>query len=108
MSRRLLGVLMVVLMALALAAPAMAAEAGGDEEGDIEVEEEKLPSYEDVGSGTETAKQFRPEPYEQPTLFTAILYPLLIIAFVAILGVLGLYLWWQPRFSQEREAKKRR
>lgn len=104
MSRRLLGVLLMVLLAFAMAAPALAVEA---EEGE-EAEHEELPSFEEVGTGSETAKEFRPEPYEQPSLFRAILYPLLIIAIVALVGILVLYLWWQPRFSQEREAKKQR
>lgn len=107
MSKRLLGVLMLLLLAFAMAAPAMAVEAEGDEE-ELEVEHEELPAYDEVGTGSETAKQFRPEPYEQPSLFRALLYPLLIIALIALVGVLILYLWWQPRFSQEREEKKRR
>lgn len=105
MSKRLVGVLMLLLLAFAAAAPAMAVEADGE---DLEVEQEEMPSYDEVGSGTETAEEFRPEPYEQPSLFTGILYPLLGIAILALVGILILYLWWQPRFSQEREAKKRR
>ncbi|MEX0660097.1 MAG: hypothetical protein WD080_13280 [Egibacteraceae bacterium] len=99
MSKRLVAVLMMVLLACAVAAPAMAVEAGG--------ESEELPSYEEVGSGTETSLEFRPEPYEQPTVFAGLLYPLLLLAGVAVIGVLGLYLLWQPRFSEERKAKKR-
>lgn len=107
MSKRLLGVLMMVLLACALAAPALAVEADGDED-DLEVEVEELPSYDEVGSGTETSLEFRPEPYEQPTVFAGLLYPLLLLAGVAVLAVLGLYLLWQPRFSEERKAKKRK
>lgn len=102
MSKRLLGVLVMVLLTFAVAAPVAAVEEGEE----LEVEHEELPSYDEIGSGTETAKEFRPEPYEEPTVFGPMLYPLLIIAFVAVTVVLGLYLWWQPNFSQEREAKK--
>lgn len=102
MSKRLLGVLLLALLVLAVAAPAMAVE----EEGGLEHEE--LPSYDEIGTGSETSLEFRPEPYEQPSLFAGMLYPLLIIAGVAVLAVLGLYLVWQPRFSEEREAKKRK
>lgn len=104
MSKRLLGVLLLALLVVAVAAPAMAVE----EEGEPAVEHEELPSYDEIGSGTETSLQFRPEPYEQPSLFAGMLYPLLILAGVAVLAVLVLYLLWQPRFSEEREAKKRK
>lgn len=102
MSKRLLGVLLLGLLVVAVAAPAMAVEEDG------EVEHEELPSYDEIGTGSETSLQFRPEPYEQPSLFAGMLYPLLILAGVAVLAVLGLYLLWQPRFSEEREAKKRK
>lgn len=100
MPKRLLGVLMFLLLACLVAAPAMAVEAEG--------EQEELPSYDEVGSGSETSLEFRPEPYEQPSIFASLLYPLLVVAGVAVLAVLGMYLLWQPRFSQEREAKKRK
>lgn len=106
MSKRLLGVLMMVLLACATAAPAMAVEPDGDDE--LEVEERELPSYDEIGSGTERSLEFRPEPYEQPTVFAGLLYPLLLLAGVGVLVVLTLYLLWQPRFSEEREAKKQR
>lgn len=105
MPKRLLGVLLVALFALAVAAPALAVEADDEE---LDVEHEELPSYEEVGSGSEISQQFRPEPYEPPSLFRSLLYPLLIIAGVAVIVVLALYLLWQPRFAEEREAKKRR
>lgn len=105
MPKRLLGVLMFLLLACLVAAPAMAVEAEGEEG---EVEQEELPSYDEVGSGSETSLEFRPEPYEQPSIFASLLYPLLVVAGVAVLAVLGMYLLWQPRFSQEREAKKRK
>ena len=105
MGKRLLGVLCMVVLVCAVAAPAMAVEAETGE--GEEPAHEELPSYDEVGSGTETSLEFRPEPYEQPSLFTGILYPLLIVSGVAVLVVLGLYLLWQPRFSQEREKKRR-
>ncbi|HVM13021.1 MAG TPA: hypothetical protein VM287_01660 [Egibacteraceae bacterium] len=107
MPKRLLGVLMMVLMTLVIAAPAMAVEA--EEEGEeLEVEHEELPKYEEIGTGSEISQEFRPEPYEQPSLFAGILYPLAVIAGIAVLVIFGLYLLWQPRFSQEREAKKQK
>jgi hypothetical protein len=109
MSKRLWGVLLMVLFAFAVAAPALAVEADDAEDGEeLEVEQEELPDYEEVGTGSETSMEFRPEPYEQPSAFNAMLYPLAILAGIAVLIVLTLYLLWQPRFSQEREAKKQK
>lgn len=105
MPKRLLGVLLLLLLACAFAAPAMAVESEGE---DPEAEHHELPSYDEIGTGSETSQEFRPEPYEQPTIFAGILYPLLVIAGVVVLGVLGAYLLWQPRFAQEREEKKRK
>lgn len=108
MSKRVLGVLVMMLMSFAVAAPALAVEAEGEEGEELEAEHEELPSFEEVGSGSEISQEFRPEPYEQPSLFKILVYPLAAIAGIAALAILGLYLWWQPRFSQEREAKKQR
>ncbi|HVL98058.1 MAG TPA: hypothetical protein VM324_02055 [Egibacteraceae bacterium] len=105
MAKRLLGVIITALLLCVGALPALAVEPDDEE---MEVEHEELPSYEEIGSGSEISQEFRPEPYEQPTVFAGMLYPLLFIAGVAVLVVLGLYLLWQPRFAQEREAKKRR
>lgn len=108
MAKRVLGVLLMMLLSFVVAAPVLAVEAEGEEGEELEVEHEELPSYDEVGSGSETSQEFRPEPYEQPSLFKMLLYPLAAIAGIAALVVLGLYLLWQPRFSQEREAKKQR
>lgn len=112
MPKRLLGVLVMVLLTLTIAAPAMAVEAGGGEEGEegeeLEVEHEELPKFEEIGTGSEISQEFRPEPYEQPSLFAPILYPLAVIAGIALLVIFGLYLLWQPRFSQEIEEKKKK
>lgn len=101
MGKRLLGVLLMVLLVCAVAAPAMAVEAEGEEP-----EHEEMPSYDEVGSGSETSQEFRPVPYEQPSVFSGMLYPLMILAGIGVLVVLGLYLLWQPRFSQEREKQR--
>lgn len=113
MSKRVLGVLLTVLLLFAVAAPAFAVEAGGGgeegEEGEeLEVEHEELPSFDEVGTGSEISQEFRPVPYEQPSIFKMLVYPLAAVAGIAVLVILTLYLLWQPRFSQEREAKKQR
>lgn len=103
MSKRRLGVLTLVLAVLlaALAAPAAAVEGedGGHGQEDLEMEE--------IGTGSETAKEFRPEPFEQPAFFKWIIYPLAGLGVLAALVILGLYLLWQPEFGREGQEKKR-
>lgn len=120
MSKRRLGVftLLVAVVVMAMALPAVAVEGdaggggggGGDEE-DVEAggghgHEDK--EMEDIGTGSETAQEFRPEPYEQPAFFEWIIYPLAALGIVATLVVLGLYLLWQPEFEREAQEKKKR
>lgn len=104
MSKRRLGVftLVVVVLIAAMAIPAAAVEGeGGGGHG------HKKKEMEEVGTGSETAKEFRPEPYEQPAFFEWILYPLAAVGILAALGILGLYLLWQPEFAHEAKKKKR-
>lgn len=107
MSKRRLGVLALALglLMVLVAAPAAAGEAGGggEEGGGAPAEDMEM---EEVGTGSETAKEFRPEPFEQPALFDWFIYPLAAIGIIAVLVVLGLYLYWQPQFG--RESQKRR
>lgn len=105
MSKRRPGVLMLVLAVLlvAMAIPAAAVEGeegpGGHGQEDLELEE--------LGTGSETAKEFRPEPFQQPALFQWFIYPLAALGIVATLVILGLYLLWQPEFGREGQEKKR-
>lgn len=102
MSKRRLGVctLVVAVVMAAMALPAAAVEGGGGGGEDVEMEE--------VGTGSETAQEYRPEPFEQPAFFDWILYPLAALGIVVTLAVLGLYLLWQPEFGREAEEKKKR
>lgn len=104
MSKRRLGVFTVVVVvliaAMAMPAAAVEGEGGGHGHEDKEMEE--------VGTGSETAKEFRPEPFEQPQFFQWIVYPLAALGIVVALAVLGLYLLWQPEFGREAEEKKKK
>lgn len=106
MAKRRLGVftLVVAVLTVAMALPAAAVEGegpgGGHGQEDVEMEE--------IGTGSETAKEFRPEPFEQPALFQWIVYPLAAVGILMALVILGLYLLWQPEFGREAEEKKKR
>lgn len=96
---RLFGVLtlLVVLLAGALALPAAAAEGPNLRD---------LPPLEEVGSGSEVARQFYPEPAEEQPFTEALVYPLLAVAIIAILMIGFLYLKWQPSFGQEGSRRR--
>lgn len=112
MSKRLVGVLLVVLLgAVALAAPAGAAESQdhgvGEGEG-VGAEQPAPRSADEVVADNDTARQFVPEPYEQPTWFRLLQVPLLIVGVLVTLAVLFAFLRWQPAFAQERQQSSRR
>lgn len=100
MRTRLFGVLtlLVVLTAGALALPASAAEDGRPHE---------LPPLDEVGSQSEVARQFFPEPAEEQPFTEALVYPLLAVAIIAILVIGFLYLKWQPSFGSEERSRRR-
>ena len=100
MSKRLLGVVLLAVLAVAgLAGPAAAVE---EEGGPVHHE---LPSIDEVGSQSDTAKEFFPDTYEPPSVFPWFGWPLLILGLGTALWVLMAYLFFQPRFVQERKAK---
>lgn len=105
MPARLLGVAtLVALLTVGLlggAALAVPEEEGGGHA--------PLPSLEEVGTQSETAREFFPEPAETPVFTDFLLYPLLGVGLLAALVILTLYLKWQPSFEEERRtASKRR
>ncbi len=109
MGPRLLAAALLLAVAAALVAP-IATPALAEEELD-EVEEEvdeELPSLEEVGTGSEVAEEFRPEPPEEPPFTGALVLPLTGLALLLATVILVLYLWWMPRFSEEREDAQRR
>lgn len=102
---RLLRALLLALVLLlgVLASPALAVP---DEDGPPQ--ERGLPSIEEVTTGSEVSQQFLPEAYEQPSVFNALVYPLLVAAFLITFLLMVLYLLWQPRFSREKSERVRR
>lgn len=95
---RLFGVLtlLVVLAAGVLAMPAAAVEGG----------QRDLPPIDEVGSQSDVARQFFPEPAEEQPFTEALVYPLLAVAIIAILVIGFLYLKWQPSFGQEESRRR--
>lgn len=104
---RALAVVMILVAVVALTAPgARATEevAPGAGEG----EEERLTYDELEQSASQRAQEFFPDPYQEPSFFQWLSFPILL-AGLAMTGVLlAAYLWWQPRFAAERRAKRRR
>lgn len=105
MSKRLLGVVLLAVLAVAgLAGQAAAVE----EEGGHGPVIHELPGIDEVGSQSDTAKEFFPDAYEPPPVFPWFGWPLLILGLGTAIWVLLSYLVFQPRFVQERKAKAAR
>lgn len=103
MSKRLLGVVLLAVLSVAgLVGPAAATE---EHSGPVR---HVLPKLNEVGSQSDTAKEFFPEAPEQPPVFKWFGWPLMVGAVVTSLFVLLSYLVFQPRFAQERKAKAAR
>lgn len=67
------------------------------------------PTLEELGSQSETSRNFFPEEAESPVFTDFVLYPLLGAGLLAAFIILALYLKWQPDFEDERtKASKRR
>jgi hypothetical protein len=110
MTTRLLGV-------LSLAALLMLGLLGGAALGVDEEEEELpphldpehgLPSIDEIGTQSETAREFFPEEAEEQPFTEALVYPLLGVGLLALLVIGILYLKWQPDFEREGRGSKRR
>lgn len=84
-----------------VAAPALAVEEG-------DPAQHEAPTIEEVGTQSETAREFFPEAYEAPPVFDYFLWILGGAALLVTIAVLLLYLVWQPRFAEERRTKRRR
>lgn len=110
MARRLLGVaLLLVMLLYALVGIASAAEPEPTEGANEGAEQHTpLPSIDEIGSGSDIAEQYFPEPYEEPSWFQWALFPLLIVGLLVTLVALFAYLVWQPKFANEQKSKRRR
>lgn len=119
MFKRLVGVLLLALLVLSPAAPAFATEAGGGEGGGEGAEPaegvapegeevEAVPERDEVCARNEVVAEYCPEPYEAPTVFAGILYPLLAIGGVVTVALFLLYIRWLPNFARERQLARAR
>jgi hypothetical protein len=105
MLSRLFVTLTAALVLVALALPAAAVEEDGT--GGSAVHGQELPTIDEVGTQSETARQFFPEPAEEQPFAEALIYPLMGIGLLAVLAFLVLYLRWQPAFGAEDRARRR-
>ncbi|MGH8903460.1 MAG: hypothetical protein ACRDYA_17750 [Egibacteraceae bacterium] len=108
MAKRLLGVALLLALLLCVPGPVGIATAAEPEPDEGAGEHSPLPSIDEIGSRSDIAKQYLPEPYEEPTWFQWALFPLLIVGVLATLMVLLAYLVWQPKFANEQKTKRRR
>lgn len=103
MLKRLLGAVFLAVFTVST----LAGIAAAVEEGTGPVQHE-LPEIDEVGTQSETAREYFPDEYESPTVFPWFGYALLIGAGLLTVWVLLSYLVFQPRFAGERQAKQRR
>jgi hypothetical protein len=109
MARRLLGaMLLLALLFSATLGPVGIVTAAEPEESEGASQQAPLPSIDEIGSRTDIAKQYLPEPYQEPSWFQWALFPLLIVGILVTLTVLFAYLVWQPKFASEQKKKRRR
>lgn len=108
MSKRLLGVFIAFL--LVFAAPVASGVEQEQEQGEHDLGGAVAPPADmsQLGSGSETASGFLPDEPEPPMFFRWFYYPLIVLALLVVVRVLFSYLLWQPRFAEERRAKRRR
>jgi hypothetical protein len=106
--RRGLALLLIVLTYIGAAAPAALAVEEATPAAGAEAEEERLTFEELQRSSSQRAREFFPDPYEEPSFFQWISIPVLLAGLVIAVALLAAYLWWQPRFAAERRQKERR
>lgn len=95
-----IALLLGLLLAGAMAVPALAAEGGG---------ETHFKEYEEiVETAGDAGGEFLPEEYARPGFFDWIVYPLVAAGIVITSLVLVRYLFAQPRFTREAEERSRR
>lgn len=103
MLKRLIGaaLLAALLVPVALPVAALAAEDGGA------VEQEELPSIDEIGTDAARDGGFFPEEYVSPSWFQWVLYPAIILGVLITLVLLFYYLAKQPSFAEERKKSKK-
>lgn len=110
MITRLAGVLTLLALLLfgALGGAAFAVD-GEEEELPPHLDpEHDLPSIDEIGTQSETAREFFPEAAEEQPFTEALVFPLMAAGFLALLVIGILYLKWQPDFEREGAGSRRR
>lgn len=113
MSKRLIGVALLVCAVLTLTAlPALATDSGADSGGaeglGADEEEVVVPERDEICSRNEIVAEYCPDRYEAPTVLRGMLYPLLGLGTAVAVALFLLYLRWLPNFAQERRTAGRR
>lgn len=102
--RRALVLLLAVVAVLLIVAPAALAT---EEQASAPADERV--TYQDLErQSSDRAKEFFPDPYQEPSFFQWILVPVMVGGLIVAIALLGAYLWWQPKFAAERRQKERR
>jgi hypothetical protein len=108
MTTRLLGVLSLaaLLLLAVVAGPALAVDEEEEELPPHLDPHHEMPSIDEIGTQSETAREFFPEPAEEQPFTEALVFPLMAVAVIAILVIGLLYLKWQPEFGRERSKRR--
>jgi hypothetical protein len=107
MTTRLFGVVVLAALVLlaAVAAPALAVEEEEELPPHLDPHHQ-LPSIDEIGTQSETAREFFPEPAEEQPFTEALVFPLMAVGFLAVLVIGLLYLKWQPEFGREESRRR--
>ncbi len=112
MAKRLVSVLLMVgALVLYGAAPGLGAEQGPtDPEAAQQGQEgeEAAPELEAICAEGAASAEFCPEPYEEPSFFQWFEGTLLVVGLIMAAALLLAYLFLQPRFAEERKARRSR
>jgi hypothetical protein len=108
MITRLAGVLALsALLLIGAVGGALAVEEGEDLPPHLDPHTD-MPTIDEIGTQSETAREFFPEPAEEQPFTEALVFPLMAVGFLALLVIGVLYLKWQPDFEREQEGSRRR
>ncbi len=106
MSKRLTGVLVLMVLLLGGAvAPALAVEGAASEE---EAPPPDLGEIRQRNENNPLADEVLPQPAEEPSWTQWLYVPLIIAGILMLVLIAWRYLQWQPRFAEERRRRGRR
>lgn len=103
MLKRLIGAALLAALLVPVALPVVALAAEGGEA----VEQEELPTIDEIGTDTAREEGYFPEEYVSPSWFQWVLYPAIILGVLITLVLLLYYLAKQPSFAEERKKSRK-